>query len=198
MISIYSLALAKTYGIGPAVAKKLLEHYPTAEDLFNETPNALKIVFGTREKTINAILNKTMFADCERELNFIINNNIKAYFLKDENYPYRLKQIADPPICLFVRGNGDLDSQRTVAIVGTRTPSDYGKWVTANVVHYLRQYNVTTISGLAYGVDSTRSSFIGLFLQLALLAFYGIFYKIKSRKLSIIFKHSRLYFYLFY
>ena len=79
MISIYSLALAKTYGIGPAVAKKLLEHYPTAEDLFNETPNALKIVFGTREKTINAILNKTMFADCEKELNFIINNNIKAY-----------------------------------------------------------------------------------------------------------------------
>lgn len=154
MISIYSLALAKTYGIGPVVAKKLLEHYPTAEDLFNETPNALKIVFGTREKTINAILNKTMFADCEKELNFIINNNIKAYFFKDENYPYRLKQIADPPICLFVRGNGDLDTQRTVAIVGTRTPSDYGKWVTANVVHYLRQYNVTTISGLAYGVDS--------------------------------------------
>lgn len=154
MISIYSLALSKTYGIGPAIAKKLLELYPTAEDLFNETPQALKTIFGTREKTINEILNKTMFSDCEKELNFILKNNIKAYFFKDENYPYRLKQIDDPPICLFVRGEGDLDFKRTVAIVGTRNPSDYGKWITSNIVHYLRQYNVATISGLAYGVDS--------------------------------------------
>lgn len=158
MISIYSLALSKTYGIGPAVAKKLLDHYPTAEDLFNETPNALKTLFGSREKTINAILNKTMFAECERELNFIEKNGIKAYFFKDEDYPSRLKQIDDPPICLFVRGNGNLDSQRTVAIVGTRNPSDYGKWITANIVHYLRQFNVATISGLAYGVDSITHS----------------------------------------
>ena len=62
MISIYSLALSKTYGIGPAIAKKLLELYPTAEDLFNETPKALKTIFGTREKTISEILNKTMFS----------------------------------------------------------------------------------------------------------------------------------------
>jgi DNA processing protein len=154
MIRIYSLALSKTYGIGPAVAKKIMELYPTAEDLFNETPSALKTIFGTREKTINAILNKTMFADCEKELNFITKNNIKAYFFTDEDYPYRLKQIEDPPICLFVRGNGNLDSQRMVAIVGTRNPSDYGKWITSNIVHYLQQYNVSTLSGLAYGVDS--------------------------------------------
>ena len=154
MISVYSLALSKTYGIGPAIAKKLLELYPTAEDLFNETPKALKTIFGTREKTISEILNKTMFSDCEKELNFIIKNGIKAYFLKDEDYPYRLKQIDDPPICLFVMGKGNLDLKRTVAIVGTRNPSDYGKWITSNIVHYLRQYNVATISGLAYGVDS--------------------------------------------
>ncbi len=154
MISIYSLALSKIYGVGPAVAKKLLELYPTAEELFNETPAALKAIFSKRERTINDILNKTMFSECERELNFIEKNGIKAYFFKDDNYPYRLKQIDDPPICLFVRGNGDLDFQRTVAIVGTRNPSDYGKLITSNIVHNLQQYNVATISGLAYGVDS--------------------------------------------
>ena len=154
MISIYSLALSKTYGIGPAVAKKIMELYPTAEDLFKESRTALKALFGTREKTIDAILNKTMFSDCEKELNFIINNNVKAYFFKDDDYPYRLKQIDDPPICLFIRGNGDVDSQRMVAIVGTRTPSDYGKWITSNIVHHLKQYNASTLSGLAYGIDS--------------------------------------------
>lgn len=154
MISIYSLALSKTYGIGPAVAKKLMEYYPTAEELFKESRKSLETLFGSREKTIEAILNKTMFADCERELNFIINNNIKAYFFKDDDYPYRLKQIDDPPICLFTKGNRDLDSNRMVAIVGTRNPSDYGKWVTANIVQHLKQYNASTISGLAYGIDS--------------------------------------------
>lgn len=154
MISIYSLALSKVYGVGPAVAKKLMEVYPTAEDLFRESPAALKTIFGTREKTINAIVNKTMFADCDKELNFIINNNIKAYFFKDEDYPYRLRQIDDPPICLFVKGKADIDSQRMVSIVGTRMPSDYGKWITANIVQHLKQYNASTISGLAHGIDS--------------------------------------------
>ena len=60
---------------------------------------------------------------------------------------------------------------------------------------FIRYYSLFLIFAISFClvILSTRSSFIGLFLQLALLAFYGIFYKIKSRKLSIIFKHSRLY-----
>jgi excinuclease UvrABC nuclease subunit len=52
MISIYSLALSKTYGIGPAVAKKLMEYYPTAEELFKESRKSLETLFGSREKLL--------------------------------------------------------------------------------------------------------------------------------------------------
>lgn len=60
---------------------------------------------------------------------------------------------------------------------------------------FIRYYSLFLIFAISFClvILSTRSSFIGLFLQFAILAFYGIFYKIKTRKLSIIFKHSRLY-----
>jgi O-antigen ligase len=61
--------------------------------------------------------------------------------------------------------------------------------------NFIRYYSLFLIFAVSFCllILSTRSSFIGLFLQLAVLGFYGVFYKIKSRKLSIIFKHSRLY-----
>lgn len=60
---------------------------------------------------------------------------------------------------------------------------------------FIRYYSLFLIFAISFClvILSTRSSFIGLFLQFAILAFYGIFYKIKTRKLSIIVKHSRLY-----
>ncbi len=60
---------------------------------------------------------------------------------------------------------------------------------------FIRYYALFLIFAVSFClvILSTRSSFLGLFLQLSILAFYGIFYKIKTRKLSIIFKHSKLY-----
>lgn len=60
---------------------------------------------------------------------------------------------------------------------------------------FIRYYSLFLIFAISFCliILSTRSSFIGLFLQLAVLCFYGVFYQIKSRKLSLVFKHSRLY-----
>ncbi len=154
MIDIYSLALCKVRGIGPATAKKLMEHYPSAKALFEESPEALRVLFGRKENTIEDILRRPMLSQCEKELEFIAKNNIRAYFIKDSDYPFRLKQIDSAPTCLFVKGGGVLDAERVVCIVGSRNASEYGKWVTANIVRELAKYNVCIISGLAYGIDS--------------------------------------------
>lgn len=153
-MDIYSLALTKVYGVGPAMAKKLMEFYPSAEDLFNETAAGLEVVFKGRRKTIESILGKSMFPVCERELRFIEDNGIRAYFFTDQDYPERLRRMDDPPVCLFVKGRGSLDADRMVSIVGTRHATDYGKWMTANIVHELHRYGVSTVSGLALGIDS--------------------------------------------
>lgn len=153
-MDIYSLALTRVYGVGPAMAKKLMEFYPSAEDLFNETAAGLEVVFNGRRKTIESILGKSMFPVCERELRFIEDNGIRAYFFTDSDYPERLRRMDDPPVCLFVKGRGSLDADRMVSIVGTRHATDYGKWMTANIVHELNRYGVSTVSGLALGIDS--------------------------------------------
>lgn len=153
-MDIYSLALTRVYGVGPAMAKKLMEFYPSAEDLFNETAAGLEVVFKGRRKTIESILGKSMFPVCERELRFIEDNGIRAYFFTDSDYPERLRRMDDPPVCLFVKGRGSLDADRMVSIVGTRHATDYGKWMTANIVHELNRYGVSTVSGLALGIDS--------------------------------------------
>lgn len=154
MVDIYSLALCKVHGIGPAVAKRLLELYPTAEELFREPPAALAVLFRGKEKTIEDIVKRPMLKRCEEELDFMVRNNIRAYFIKDEDYPHRLRQIDDAPVCLFVKGEGDLNGERMVAIVGSRNASEYGRWATAEIVARLRELRVQTVSGLAYGIDS--------------------------------------------
>jgi DNA processing protein len=154
MVNIYELALTKTYGIGVKSALEILKNLGSAEALFNENEKSLRTIFKTRERTINEILHKTMFEQCEKELEFINKYNIRSYFINGNDYPRRLKNIDDPPICLFVQGSGDLEKERVVAIVGSRNATDYGHLMTENIVQEIKKLNCTVISGLAYGIDS--------------------------------------------
>jgi len=70
----------------------------------------------------------------------------------DANYPALLKQIYDPPICLFVRGALTQDPF-PLGVVGPRKPSAYGRQVTQNLVSSLAEAGVTIVSGLALGID---------------------------------------------
>ena len=69
------------------------------------------------------------------------------------NYPDLLNDLSDPPFWLFVQGNVKLLSKPSVAIVGTRNPSDDGLWLTRFVGACLHELNCPTVSGLAAGID---------------------------------------------
>lgn len=154
MVDIYQLALTKINGVGVAIARKIIETFSSAEAFFKESPSNLKIIFGSRDRIIRQIVNKEMFGRCEQELEFIQKYNIHSYFFTDEDYPMRLKQIPDAPICLFMQGSGNIDAQRVVAVVGTRKATDYGRFITENIISHLQDLGATVVSGLAYGIDS--------------------------------------------
>lgn len=158
MVNIYQLALCKINGVGLAIAHKIIDTLGSAEALFNESPENLKLIFGSRDNIIRQIINKEMFSRCEKELEFINKYNIRSYFITDDDYPKRLKQIPDSPICLFVQGNGDFEAKRVVAVVGTRNATDYGRFITENIVAHLQELGCIVISGLAYGIDSYAHS----------------------------------------
>ena len=71
----------------------------------------------------------------------------------DENYPELLKEVYDPPFCLFVRGKFEPDDF-SLAVVGTRKFSPYGKQVTEELVNDLASQGITIVSGLALGIDA--------------------------------------------
>ncbi|MDR0971609.1 MAG: DNA-processing protein DprA [Bacteroidales bacterium] len=154
MATIYDIAFANIYGIGPSIAKEIMQHYRSTEEFFNESPSNLKTIFKNKTRTINEIINKTMFLRCEEELRFMEKYNIKPLFFKDEQYPQKLLNISDPPILLYYQGKGNLSHQRMVGVVGTRNATDYGKKITEKIIGELKSFNVEIVSGLAYGIDS--------------------------------------------
>lgn len=83
------------------------------------------------------------------------DNGIKIITLDDEEYPYLLKHIDNPPIVLFCAGNlGGLDGEFTISAVGARYPSKYGISVTTQIIPQLVKIGAVVISGLAVGIDA--------------------------------------------
>ncbi|MBU2650846.1 MAG: DNA-processing protein DprA [Bacteroidetes bacterium] len=76
------------------------------------------------------------------------------YSIENPDFPYRLKQCEDSPLVFYFRGNADLNMRKTIAVVGTRSPTDYGKQQCLQFIRGLKDTGALIISGLAYGIDS--------------------------------------------
>src|SRR6266849_10232925 len=79
---------------------------------------------------------------------------IRALTLLDDEYPALLRQVADPPPVLFLRGKLTIEDGQAVAIVGTRRATSYGQAVAQRLARDLAAAGVTIVSGLAKGVDT--------------------------------------------
>ena len=150
---LHCIALTLLPRVGDIAAKKLIAHCGSAEAVFEAKKSHLLKIPGMGEITASAISKHTSFARAEKEMSFLFKNNIQAFSYWDAGYPNRLKNCQDAPVVLYTKGNGDLNAERMISIVGTRTPSDYGKKVGPALVHELQKYQATIVSGLAYGVD---------------------------------------------
>jgi len=150
----YQIALTLIPGVGPVNSKNLLSYCGSVEAVFSNSKAKLMKVPGIGKKTIESIQqSKTLFETAQNEIDFIQKNKIEPIFYTDANYPLRLKQCADGPLMLYKKGKANFNAERMIAIVGTRRISSYGKQMCKQLVEQLKQYNLTIVSGLAYGVD---------------------------------------------
>lgn len=81
-------------------------------------------------------------------------NNIEIISIEDKEYPQLLKEIYDPPICLYVKGNKQILNKRALAIIGCREASNYGLKVAQEFAFNISKQNINIVSGLARGIDS--------------------------------------------
>jgi len=123
------------------------------EGVFKAKKGQLEKIPGIGVERAAAIINHSVFERAEKEIQFIKKHDISVLFYPDKEYPLRLKNCEDAPALLFYKGNGDLNASRIIAVVGTRNSTAYGKEITEELIEGLTKYNVTVISGMAYGID---------------------------------------------
>jgi DNA processing protein len=151
---IYQLALTLVPNIGDVQAKILVNQFGDASSIFKAKKSALDKIEGVGEVRAKSIKEFNDFHLAEHELKFIEKYKIKTLFLTDENYPRRLLNCYDSPTLLFYKGTADLNASKILAIVGTRSNTDYGKQFTEKLVKDLSEQNILIISGLAHGIDA--------------------------------------------
>lgn len=149
----WQIALTKVDGVGPIVAKKLLQHCGSASHVFKAGKGKLLKIPEVGNYTANSIQNFNDFKKIEEEIRFIEDQKIRIYFYADKEYPFRLKNNEDCPILLYQRGDCDLNSDKILGIVGTRKPTEYGLMFCEKLLSQLKGHGITTVSGMAYGID---------------------------------------------
>jgi DNA processing protein len=148
----YWVGFHRIQGIGAVRLRALLERFGDLEQAWHATHAALQSA-GLSADLAQQVLQARHELDLKAELEKIEASGYHVLCLKDSAYPDRLKQIASPPILLFTWGELTAADKISVAIVGTRRPTDYGLAVAQEIAGYLAATGVTVVSGLARGID---------------------------------------------
>ena len=140
--------------IGPGRIRKLLQVFEGVEQILKAPVQKLTRVEGIDLKLAEYIKRGGEAEVARTQVALLKKHKIDYVFIWDKNYPALLKQIPDAPVILFYRGEFKDQHKKAIAIVGTRTPSNYGRTVTAELVRQLVGNGLTIASGMARGIDS--------------------------------------------
>jgi DNA processing protein len=149
----YQIAISHVPGIGPILAKHLINTIGSAKDVMQCKIANLQKIEGVgliRARAIQAFDNYGWIDD---ELKFIENHQIKCLYFQDEDYPEKLKHCIDAPVVLFYKGTVEINNKRVISIVGRRKNTEYGRKVTEDLIEKLQEYRPLIVSGLAVGID---------------------------------------------
>jgi DNA processing protein len=146
------LALRRVRGVGPRTCRILLEKYRSPEVIFR-LDEAEIASCGVSRPVARRIKEFRDFDPLEKELCELPRLGARLLKWTDEDYPANLREIADPPPYLFVRGPARLHDQGCLAIVGARAASEAGLRMAHRLGMELAAKGFTVVSGLARGVD---------------------------------------------
>ncbi len=150
----YRMILNMIPGMGSMRAKRLLNRFGSFEKILSASKEELEKVEGIGSEFAARIAGWKETVDIQKELELAKKYGAAVLTLGDEKYPPRLREIYDPPVVLYVRGEIIPGDERAIAIVGTRRPSFYGRMITEDLSKKLAMRGFTIVSGLARGIDS--------------------------------------------
>jgi DNA processing protein len=147
------LAIALTQGLGPTRARKLVEHFGGPDAVFRASLTELEST-GIQAVSAQSLATGKSAELAREEMARAAAAGVTVISLGDPVYPARLKEIYDPPLVLYVRGNVEVLTQPGIAMVGTRHPTPYGSGMAERLACDLAAQGLVIISGMARGVDT--------------------------------------------
>lgn len=154
----YWLAWSQINGIGPILLQRLQEHFQSLATAWTAKSLDLYQIEGFGKQTIEKVVAERKKINPEQFLEQHLIKNPLFWTPADADYPRLLLEIPNPPAVLYYRGTVDTKENQgitpTVAIVGTRSPSEYGRRWTRKFSAALTKSGFTVVSGLAAGIDT--------------------------------------------
>lgn len=138
-------------GIGKKTVIALAEYFGSMQALYAAPESELKKVLKPSQYRI--FLDGREKKEPGKELAEMEKRGIRYYSIEDEDYPKRLRKIADAPMGIFVKGSLPKEDELTVSVVGTRKNSYYGEKKTMEFCRMIAGMGVPIISGMARGID---------------------------------------------
>ncbi len=151
---LYWIWLSRIRKLGSIKTQKLLEKFKTPENIWKAQEKELKEIEGIGEEIAKEILNDEYRKNLEMYEKYMKTNKIDLINIYDKEYPEKLKEIYDKPITLYIKGNKEILDEFSLAIIGCRENSEYGKKVGSKLSYDIAKKGIVTISGLARGIDS--------------------------------------------
>ncbi len=149
----YWTALAGFPKFGPARIARLRKYFPNIKAAFLANASELKKA-GIEPAIAEEFVIARKDMDPDRQWEKIEHENIRVMTIEDKDYPPLLKEIFDPPSLLYIKGDPSALKHRSLAIVGSRKVSAYGKQAAPDIARFLAGLGMAITSGMAIGVDS--------------------------------------------
>jgi DNA processing protein len=150
----YWIALSMLPEVGPVGAGKLLSAFGTPEKIFDARVKDLLAVDGIGISRAKSITGFSSWGTVEKQIKVIEREGMQAVHIGDSAYPEMLREIDDPPVVVYVRGDILPQDKYAIAVVGSRNLTHYGEAVAENISEELACMGFTIVSGMARGVDS--------------------------------------------
>ena len=150
----YWVWLSRIEGLGSIKINKLLQQFQNPENIWHQDEEELKKVEGIGEILAKKICDENYKNGLDRYIEYMEKYNIDIITIEDEEYPNKLKNIYDPPVMLYIKGNKKILQDFSISMIGCRQCSTYGKKVANDLAYELSQKGINIVSGLATGIDS--------------------------------------------
>lgn len=147
------LALARVKGLGCASFKRVAEHLGDPRKAFSAAKTDLAQIPGLDSGAIEGLRNFSGWDEVKEELGRVAKAGASILPYGDPLYPARLRMIPDPPPFLYMKGEIRKEDEKAVAVVGSRSASDYGIRVARELCQGLASLGFTVVSGMARGID---------------------------------------------